>query len=409
MRKDLRFKQIRALGDNRMKEKNFHVASFDEIKSGDTADIYFPRCKEILEKYEKCDKIVVADVTTTSFPFNWKWAIFAGLEEILILFQDIDCDIYTMEEGTVFYPHQPVMEIEGKYCDFSVLETALLGLICQSSGIATRAARCKIAAKDKPIYSFGIRRAHPSISPMVDRSAYIGGCDGVSGISGAKLMGIEPVGTMAHAYIILMDSQEEAWIAFDKAMPEKVPRIALTDTYFDEKIESIMAAESLKDKLLAVRLDTPGSRRGDFRSIIEEVRWELDIRGFEEVKIFVSGGIDEFKIQNLRDIADSFGVGTSISGSPPIDYAMDIIEVENIPCAKRGKYGGKKQVFRCNKCNSDILAYRKNEKEKTCKCGGTAYPLLKKVLEKGEIILDLPSPEEIRTKVLSQISRLTLE
>ncbi|MFQ6051646.1 MAG: nicotinate phosphoribosyltransferase [Candidatus Hydrothermarchaeota archaeon] len=395
--------------ENLTKEKSLHVASFDEIKSGNTADIYFQRCKEVLEKYEKCDKRVVADVTATSFPFNWKWAIFAGLEEILILFEGVDCDIYAMEEGTVFYPYQPVMEIEGKYCNFGLLETALLGLICQSSGIATRAARCKVAAKGKPIYSFGIRRIHPSISPMVDRSAYIGGCDGVSGISGARLIGIDPVGTMSHAYVILMESQEEAWIAFDKVMPEKIPRIALTDTYFDEKTESIMAAESLKDRLLAVRLDTPGSRRGDFKRIVEEVRWELDIRGYEYVKILISGGIDEFKIKDLRDIADYFGVGTFISGSPPIDYAMDIVEVENVPCAKRGKYGGKKQVFRCSKCNTDILAYRKDEKEKTCKCGGTAYPLLKKVLEKGEIIVDLPSPDEIRRKVLSQISKLTLE
>src|SRR5436190_1151227 len=82
---------------------------------------------------------------------------------------------------------------------FGVLETALLGLLCQASGVATVAARCKIAAEGRPVFSFGARRMHPAISPMVERSAYIGGCDGVASVKSAEVIGIQPVGTMAHA------------------------------------------------------------------------------------------------------------------------------------------------------------------------------------------------------------------
>ena len=106
-----------------------------------------------------------------------------------------------------------------------------------------------------------------------------------------------------------------------------------------------MAAETLR-RLNAVRLDTPSSRRGNFRRIVEEVRWELDIRGFKNVGIFVSGGIDEAEIGELRDIVSGFGVGTSVANAKCIDFALDIVEIEGEPCAKRGKKGGKKQVYR---------------------------------------------------------------
>lgn len=98
------------------------------------------------------------------------------------------------EGGTVFHPYEPVLQIEGYYEDFGIYETALLGMLSQASGIATAALRTKIAAKFKPVYSFGIRHMHPAIAPMIDRSAFIGGCDGVSGVLGAEMMGEKPVG-----------------------------------------------------------------------------------------------------------------------------------------------------------------------------------------------------------------------
>jgi len=116
-----------------------------------------------------------------------------------------------------------------------------------------------------------------------------------------------------------------------------VHRVVLVDTFCDEKNESLRVAEALGKDLYGVRLDTPSSRRGDIRKILQEVRWELDYRGYHHVRLFVSGGIDEEEIISLRDIVDSFGVGTSISNAPVLDLAMDIVEIESRPMAKRGR------------------------------------------------------------------------
>ena len=123
-------------------------------------------------------------------------------------------------------------------------------------------------------------------------------------------------------------------------------RVALIDTLQDEKFEAIRVAEALGKDLYAVRLDTPSSRRGDFFQILSEVRWELDIRGFEHVKILASGGIDEYEILKLNSLVDGYGVGTSIANAPVLSFALDIMEIEGQPMAKRGKRSGAKQVWR---------------------------------------------------------------
>src|SRR5207302_6100177 len=193
-----------------------------------------------------------------------------------------------------------------------------------ASGVATRAARCAIAADDKPVYSFGARRMHPSIAPMIERAAYVGGCAGVAAVASAEMLGLQPVGTMAHATILIL-GQERAWHAFDETMEEDVPRVALVDTFQDEKFGAIAAAEVLGDRLAAVRLDTPGSRRGDFAAIVREVRWELGVRGFDHVKLFVSGGLDETDIRPLNRLVDARGVGTSISALPGADVLLGAV------------------------------------------------------------------------------------
>jgi len=210
---------------------------------------------------------------------------------------ELPIDVRIMKEGTLFGPHQPVMEISGKYLDFGQYETTLLGLICQASGIATMAARCKKAAGNKEVISFGARRMHPTLAPLIERNAFIGGCDGVSVSLGAKLIGTEAVGTMPHALILIMGDTVIATKAFDEVIEPTVRRVSLIDTFNDEKIEALKVAEGLGDTLYAIRLDTPNSRRGDFLEIMKEVRWELDLRGYRKVKLFLSGGIDE------RDIA----------------------------------------------------------------------------------------------------------
>ena len=394
----------------------FHYATDDEVKAGKTTDIYFVRTKQVLEA-KGLDRLkVVAEVTPGEIHKGWPWGILCGIEEEARLFEGIPVNVYAMPEGSVFYHkdhrgvREPVMMIEGPYGDFCLLETPLLGLLCQSSGVATRAARIKKVAGEKFVLAFGIRRMHPVLSPMLDRSAYIGGFDGLSSHMGAETVGIEPSGTMPHALIVAFGDQVKAWKAFDEVISPKVQRVALVDTYFDEKIESIMAAEALKDRLYAVRLDTPGSRKGDFAEIVREVRWELDTRGYNHVKIFVSGGLDEETVKILSDAgADAFGVGTAVSNAPTIDFAMDIVEMDGKLCAKRGKMGGKKQVWRCRKCLTDTVQPFNKSQPKCPQCGGETEPMLKPLIKNGKIAVKLPKPSEIREYVLQQISKLTLE
>jgi len=394
--------------------KPFHIATGEEIKTGRTTDVYFVRTREVLKAKGKEGIRVVAEVTAGHLPDGMPWGVLCGVEEAAHLFEGLPVDVYSMPEGSVFYHadkegvREPVMIIEGAYYDFCVMETPLLGLICQESGVATRAARVRIAAGEKAVVAFGVRRMHPALAPVLDRAAYIGGLDGVSSLRGAEVIGADPMGTMPHALMIVFGDQVTAWKAFDEVMPPEVPRIALVDTYFDEKTEAVMAADALGERLQGVRLDTPGSRRGNFADIIREVRWELDIRGHQHVKIFISGGIDVDSVRVLAEAgADAFGVGTYISSAPPIDFALDIVEVEGRPAAKRGKMGGRKQVWRCPRCLVDLVKPYGSQKAQCPNCGSGMDAMLRPLVRDGKIVADLPEPRRIREHVLEQIGILT--
>jgi nicotinate phosphoribosyltransferase len=343
------------------------------------------------------------EVNTSSLPCDWEWAVFAGLEEVLELIEGLPVAVRAMEEGRLFMPGEPVLSISGNYLDFGVFETALLGLVCQASGIATNAARCKIAADGRPVISFGARRMHPSIAPMIERNAFIGGCDGVAVVESAEQLGEEATGTMSHSLILCAQDERLAYQLFDEAMGPEVQRTALVDTFQDEKFGALYAAEVLGDRLDAVRLDTPGSRRGDFLKIMKEVRWELDIRGYTRVKIFLSGNLDEKKILEYNQVADAYGVGTHISNSPVVNFAMDIVEIDEDPIAKRGKQSGLKQVFRCLQDGSRITVLAGAERQQCHLCGDSMEPLLQERYADGRKLIPDPSPRDIRLRVLEQI------
>ena len=394
----------------------FHCATDEEIKNGETTDVYFTRTKKILEAKGLEKLQAVAEVTLGKLPRKWPWGVICGIEEEAHLFEGCPVDVYAMPEGSVFYHRdqhgirEPVMFIEGPYGEYCVLETPMLGLICQASGVSTSAARIKKVAGEKLVVAFGIRRMHPALCPMLDRAAYVGGLDGVSSLKGAETVGVEPTGTMPHALIIAFEDQVKAWKAFDEVMPPDVPRIALVDTYFDEKMETIMAANALKGRLDGVRLDTPTSRKGDFAEIVREVRWELDIRGYERVKILVSGGLNEERVRVLSEAgADAFGVGTSVSNAPTVNFAMDIVELEGKLSAKRGKLGGKKQVWRCPECLTDTVLPFKSPPPECPQCKSKTEPMLKPLVKDGKIAKKLPKPNKIREYVLKQIEKLSLE
>jgi nicotinate phosphoribosyltransferase len=383
------------------------TASWEDVRSGRTTDVYFLRTLRILQA-KGIDKFVRAEIMVKDLPHGWPWGVLAGVEETLGLLREFkNTSVRSMPEGTIFRPYEPVMEISGPYTEFAVYETALLGFLCQASGVATKTARLRKLAGDKTMVSFGARRMHPAISPMIERSAYIGGADGTSVVMAAELLGLEAAGTMPHALILVMGSTVEAVKAFHEVIEPHVRRVALIDTFHDEKFEALNVAQVMGDALHAVRLDTPGSRRGNFYRIIEEVRWELDLRGFKNVKIFVSGGLDEEQVRTLNPVVDAYGVGTSIANAPVVDLALDIVEVDGTAIAKRGKASGRKQVWRCTQCQQDKILPIGSDPGK-CECGGDMEGLLKPLTDRGEVVAAVPTAQDIRSYVLAQLPRFEL-
>ncbi|HID80111.1 MAG TPA: nicotinate phosphoribosyltransferase [Ignisphaera sp.] len=395
-----------------MTKPKFYIFSAEDLRSGKATDIYFLRTREVLEAYGLCDVRVRYEIHNYGLPQGYRWAVFAGLEEVLSLLEGRDVTVYSLPEGTLFREYYPLMVLEANVCEIVHLETAILGIIRFYTSVATKAARIKKAAGDKAVIFFGLRAMHPAIAPALDRAAYIGGVDGVSGAFSKELLGVEPRGTMPHLLILLFNDPVKAWKAFDAVMPPDVPRIALVDTLYDERYETLLAAQALGTKLWGVRLDTPRSRRGNMRMLVEEIRWTLKVHGYEDVKIIVSGGINEEQVLALRDIVDAFGVGTAIAAPPAIDISMDIIEVYNKdtnvwePRAKRGKMPGMKQVYRCIPIVEDYIDIP--GKDIVCRSGDRARPLLSKVMERGRLVIDLPTIEEIRSYVLDQLKYVEL-
>lgn len=384
-----------------------HTASSQQIREGLVTDVYFERTEKIL-RAKGINKEVRAEFMAKGFPSSWPWAVFAGAEECIDLLKDLPVDVRIINEGSLFRPYEPVMEIKGKYLDFGRYETTLLGFICQASAVATMAARCRKAAEKRPVISFGARRMHPAVAPMIERNAYIGGCDGVAVGLAAKLLGIEPAGTIPHALVLMLGDTVEATRAFNEIMDPHISRVSLIDTFNDEKIEAVNVAEALGGDLYAIRLDTPGSRRGDFVKIMEEVRWELDLRGFSHVKIFLSGGLDEYQILEYNRLADAYGVGTSISNAPVIDFSMDIVEIDGKAIAKRGKRSGPKSLLRCPDClNTDVVPLGKGPR--SCGCGGEKKEILEPIPYHGGGENKTPAAGEIRNYVLCQLGKVDLD
>lgn len=382
----------------------FHTASEDDIRQGRVTDVYFARTLEVLEA-KGIDKVVRAEFFAKKLPADYGWGVLAGIEEAARLMEGRAVDIRCMREGEVFTAWEPVMEVSGSYREFCLFETPLLGLICQSTGVATKSARIRLSAGDRMVVSFGARRMHPAIAPMIERAAFIGGADGVSVVASAELLEVDPMGTMPHSLILVLGDTVDAIKAFDAVIGPEVRRVALIDTFNDEKFEALRVAEAMGERLFAVRLDTPASRRGDFYRIFEEVRWELDLRGYKHVKLFASGGLDEEEVKRLSPLVDAFGVGTSISNAPVVDFSMDITEIDGKPFAKRGKMSGAKDLLSCLRC-----ARRKTVPMGTreqCVCGGEMESLMTPLIEKGRIVRELPKPEAIRRLVLEKIKGLS--
>ncbi|USZ69521.1 nicotinate phosphoribosyltransferase [Halorussus salilacus] len=361
----------------------FDIVSEEAIRDGTATDAYFLRTEETLEAADRNPRVVV-EVTRDQFPTG-EFDVLAGVKDAARLLDGLDVDVDAIEEGRLF-DGGPVMRIEGPYLEFARYETSLLGFLSHASGVATRALEARRAAPESSILSFGARHVHPAIAGMVERSALVGGLDGFSHVAAGEILGKEASGTMPHALVMAFGDQEAAWEAFDEAVGPEVPRIAICDTFTDEADESLRAAEALGDALDGVRIDTTGSRRGDFRHIVREVRWELDARGYDDVEIFASGGLGPTELRELRDVADGFGVGGYVSNADPLDFALDIVEVDGQAVSKRGKLSGVKEVFRTPDGGHHIgLADRADPED--------GERLLKPLVRDGEVVREFDVDE----------------
>ena len=316
--------------------RRLYSASHEEIIDGLTTDVYFVKTKEILEDMGLADTVVTAEV----FPRDE--GILAGVGEVLALFEGMDLEVWSLKEGDSFKAKDTVMRIIGKYSDFGIYETALLGILASSSAWATAARQIREAAGDKTFISFGARHLHPSVAPVMERAAMVGGADGASCILAAKLMGKDPKGTCPHAAFLVAGDTVSVAKKYDEIMPAEEARIILIDTFKDETEEALNVARALGDRLKGIRLDTPGERGGVTAGLVRETRARLDQAGFKHVQILVSGGLNPDRVRLLAEAgADSFGVGSYISAAKPIDMTMDLKEVGGRPIAKRGRIPGR--------------------------------------------------------------------
>ncbi len=311
----------------------------EKVLSGETADVYFLNARRILEQ-EGVDPRVTMEV------FPARAGILCGMREVEALLSRVlppGSEVWGLAEGEAMDEKEVVLRIRGPYRSFGIYETAILGILAHESGWATQARACVEAAGEIPVIHFGARHVHPDVSPRLEYAAVIGGGQGCATPAGARLAGITPSGTIPHALILCIGDTVQAVEAFDRHIDPQVRRIALVDTFKDEAEESLRVARALGDRLWGVRLDTPSERGRVTPELVKEVRARLDQAGFGHVRIVVSGGIDPDRIRLFRAKnapVDAFGVGSAISGAPPIDFTADIKEIEGRPVAKRGRIPG---------------------------------------------------------------------
>jgi len=295
------------------------------ILSGESADVYFARAEQIMER-EGLDPLVTMEV------FARQEAVLCGIDVVEAL-----------DDGDRIEPKEVVLRIRARYRRFGLYETAILGMLAQSTGWATAARECVEAAAPQPVISFGARHVHPDVTDTLDYASIVGGCVGASTPAGARLAGLSPTGTMPHSLVLIFGDTVKAAEAFDRDLGSEVPRIVLVDTFKDEAEEALRVAHALGERLYGIRLDTPSERGRVTADLVKEIRARLDLEGFQHVRIIISGGLNPERIRNFKEAGapvDSFAVGSYISGASPIDFTGDLKEIDGRPIAKRGRIPG---------------------------------------------------------------------
>ena len=226
----------------------------------------------------------------------------------------LSCEVSAVPEGTVVFPHEPLVRVRGPILECQILETALVNVVNFESLIATKAARLAIATRGEPILEFGLRRAQGFDGALsASWAAYVGGCSATSNVLAGKLFDIPVRGTHAHSWVMSFESEPAAFEAFARALPNNC--VLLVDTYdtLDGVRNAIEAGRLLRElghDLLGIRLDS-----GDLAYLSLEARKLLDEAGFERSTIFASNDLDEQTIQSLKEQGAAiavWGVGTRL-------------------------------------------------------------------------------------------------
>ena len=314
-------------------------------------------------------------------------------------------DVHAMPEGTVFFPNEPFLRVTAPFPEAQLLETRVLNLMHFETLIASKAARCRMAAGGRHLIDFGLRRAHGAEAGLLAaRASYLAGFDGSSTVLAAPRFGIPVFGTMAHSFVQAHESERAAFEAFASVFPENA--VLLIDTYdtVEGARRAVEAGRSFPIK--GVRLDS-----GDLDSLSREVRRILDAGGLKDAIIFASGNLDEHRVAELVSAGapiDSFGIGTSLvtsSDHPALDAVYKLQEYAGRARRKRsaGKatWPGRKQVFRRydagGRFAGDLVSLESDFQP------GEA--LLVPVMERGR---PLPAPRlsHVREQTLAQLARL---
>ncbi|HWL94407.1 MAG TPA: nicotinate phosphoribosyltransferase [Phycisphaerae bacterium] len=226
----------------------------------------------------------------------------------------LSCDIDAMPEGTVVFPHEPLVRVCGPIIEGQILESAVLNIVNFQTLIATKAARICMATRGEPVVEFGLRRAHGIDGSLAaSRAAYIGGCMATSNVLAGKLFGIPLRGTHAHSWIMSFDSEMEAFEAYAAAMPNN--SVFLVDTY--NTLDGVRHAVEVSKKLRSQGHEMSGVRldSGDLAYLSIEARKILDEAGFKKAFIAASNDLDERIIESLKEQGATisvWGVGTKL-------------------------------------------------------------------------------------------------
>jgi nicotinate phosphoribosyltransferase len=423
-----------------MKRSQFDFV--DEANMSLLTDFYeLTMCASYFEN--RRNETATFDLFIRRLPPNRSYYIFAGLEQVLLFLKNMKFteehisylrekelseeflehlkgfkftgETWAVPEGTIVFPEEPLIRVTAPIIEAQLVETFILNTVNLQTMIATKASRVVTAAKGRSVIEFGLRRTQGTDAGMkAARCSYLAGADGTSNVLAGLKYGIPTFGTMAHSYVMFFNREIDSFRAFARTFPQT--STFLIDTYDDLKgaEKAAIVAKELEKKghrLNAVRLDS-----GNLLTISQKVRRILDSRGLDYVKIFASGDLDEYVIEELVNEGakiDAFGVGTRMSTSldrPYVDVVYKLSgKVEKgsfVPAMKLSKgkvtLPGKKQVFRQRDRNRgyarDIIGLEDEEVK--------GERLLKKVMKDGKITCEMPSLENIRKATLKNLSEL---